>query len=114
MSLSISTSTLEIIGIIYSGLAVALTLFECWVRKIHSRALDYIQWAYFLSIVYASVSVQFSQYLYIGSSLITLNADTLANFYCTMTTYVCLRPFSLSFIIVLVGLLLIMRFVTIP
>lgn len=114
MSLSISSSTLDIIGIIYSGVAVALAVFECFVRKTHSRALDYIQWAYFLSLLTASVSQQFSQYLYVGSSLLALDTNVLANFYCTLGTYICLRPFSISFLVVLVGFLLIMRFVTIP
>lgn len=106
---------LTIIGIIYSALALVLAVAQCFFLKIHSRALDYIQWGYLMAVVRASfVSVPFSNELDIGSSLIQLSDDSLNNFYCLNGSYVCGRAFALSFIVILSGVLLIMRFVTIP
>lgn len=92
-----------------------LAVAQCFFLKIHSRALDYIQWGYLMAVVRASVvSIPFSNNLKIGSSLIQLSDDSLNNFYCLNGLYVCGRAFALSFIIILAGVLLIMRFVTIP
>lgn len=115
MGLTLQTSVLSIIGIIYSALALTLAVIQCFFFKIHSRALDYIQWGYLMAVVRASVlTIPFSGELKIGSSLIQLSQDALSSFYCTKGSYVCLRAFALSFIIILVGLLVIMRFITIP
>lgn len=114
MGLTLSTDITNIIGIVFSGVAIALAVFECFVRKVHSRALDYIQWGYILSLVYSTNVIPFSPQLYIGSSLLQLNGDALSNFYCPMGDYVCSRPFALSFLAILVGFLIIVRLITIP
>lgn len=114
MGLTISSETLNIIGIIYSGIGVALALFETFVKKVHSRALDYIQWSYILILANTVLAGTFSSYLYVGSSLIVLDTQALNDFYCPMGTYVCVRPFALSFLAILVGFLIIVRLITIP
>jgi len=114
MGLTLSSETLDIIGIIYSGIGVALALFEAFVKKVHSRALDYIQWSYILVLANTTLLGTFSNYLYVGSSLITLNPQALSEFYCPMGTYVCVRAFALSFLAIFVGFLVIMRIITIP
>ena len=114
MGLTLSSETLDIIGIIYSGIGIALALFEAFVKKVHSRVLDYIQWSYILVLANTTLKGTFSNYLYVGSSLITLNSQALSEFYCPMGTYVCVRAFALSFLAVLVGFLVIMRIITIP
>jgi len=58
--------------------------------------------------------VPFSMELEVGSSFITLPPASTTNFFCPMGLYVCRAPFALSFLVILVGLLLILRLITIP
>jgi hypothetical protein len=116
-TLDIPTDALHIIGIVYSGVGVALSVVNCFFLKIHSRALDYIQWGYFLAVVMAtySVTIPFSTNMEVGSSLIALSSDAMANFYCSMSgTFVCARPFALSFLVILTGFIILMGLITIP
>lgn len=113
MGLSLSTETLNIIGIVFSAIGIALALFEAFVRKVHSRALDYLQWGYILALA-SSVSFPFSSQLEIASGFITLSDGALTSFYCPMGSYVCLTAFGLSFLVIFVGCLLLVRLITIP
>lgn len=114
--LDIPTNTLHIIGIVYSAVGVALSVISCFFFKIHSRALDYIQWGYFLAVImhqYA-YTFPFSLNMEVGSSLIALSDKSLLNFFCPMGIYVCQRPFALSFLVILCGFLVLMSLITIP
>lgn len=75
--------------------------------------MDYIQWAYLLTLINTSVTIQFSSQLSVGSSLIQPSQEALTGFYCLLDSYVCARAFAISFLVFLVGILIIMRFVTI-
>lgn len=116
-TLDIPTNALHIIGIVFSAIGVTLSVINCFFLKIHSRALDYIQWGYFLAVVMSnySVAIPFSTNLEVGSSLVALSDSAMANFYCSMSgTFVCARPFALSFMVILVGFLILMALITIP
>lgn len=114
--LNIPTDVLHVIGIVYSTLGVALAVISCFFFKIHARALDHIQWGYFLAVIMLqySVTFPFSLNMEVGSSLVELSSEALQNFYCLLGIYVCQRPFALSFMVILAGFLMLMAIVTIP
>lgn len=114
--LNIPLNILHIIGIVYSAVGVALSVTNCFFFKIHSRALDCIQWGFFLAIVMLqySVTIPFSLNMEVGSSLIGLSTKSLTKFFCPMGVYVCQRPFALSFLVILCGFLILMSLITIP
>jgi len=61
-SFIIANDTLHIIGIVYSAVGIALSVLGTLLLKAPARALDYIQWGYFLAVVMNvySVSIPFS------------------------------------------------------
>lgn len=113
MALDLSSQLIHIIAIVFSAIGITLGLFEAFVRKVHSRALDYLQWAYLITIL-ASVTFPFSKELNASSGDIVLNDQISEGFYCAMNTYVCVTAFAVSFMAILVGTLVILRLITIP
>lgn len=94
---------------------MGVSVLSCAFTKFHGISLSHVQWAYFLAYyLQSTLSVPFSINLYVGSGYIPLPDSSLSGFFCPMGEYVCRAPFALSFLVILVGLLLIMRIVTIP
>ncbi len=114
MGLTISTDILDIIGIVYSAIGITLSVVQCFFFKIHSRTLDYLQWAYLMAVAQAVLLTPFADQLEVASGQIQLSSDAITNFYAPMGSYVSLESFALSFLVILVGFLVLMRFITIP
>jgi hypothetical protein len=64
--------------------------------------------------VFASVTFPFSKELNVSSGDIVLNDQISEGFYCAMNTYVCVTAFAVSFMVILVGTLVLLRLITIP
>lgn len=73
----ISTEILDIIGIVYSAVGLALAVASPFFRA-HSRVLDYLQWGYFLAAAQSTVVYPFSKQLEIASSFIPLGEAPLS------------------------------------
>lgn len=64
--------------------------------------------------IFASVTFPFSKELNVSSGDIVLNDQISEGFYCAMNTYVCVTAFAVSFMVILVGTLVLLRLITIP
>lgn len=74
----ISTEILDIIGIVYSAVGLALAVASPFFFRAHSRVLDYLQWGYFLAAAQSTVVYPFSKQLEIASSFIPLGEAPLS------------------------------------
>ena len=108
--MNIDSSILDIIGIVYSGLALAISLPAFIVLETPTKSLIYLQLSYLIS----SLGAVYSAQLEVSCANITLSSGAISNFYEPISSFVSLLAFPLSFLVFLVGFMLIMRLITIP
>lgn len=100
-------------AIVYAGIALLLSILSNFVLRVPSRAISYLQWSYLFSIVFATTTIPFSQNLKVSHSIISFKqADQY--WFCKFSDFTCELQFGISFAVILAGVILIMRLVTIP
>ena len=78
-----------------------------------SRGIDYLQWGYIFAAVFATVTFPFSSQLNIAYSAIVLKEGS-RTWFCDMSLFTCGLAFGIAFAVILWGVVLIFRLITIP